>query len=63
MGEIVGASQGLGQAIIVAQRFLQTPRVIGVILLIALIGLTIDIALRRLYPVIYPWVSEIRQSA
>jgi NitT/TauT family transport system permease protein len=63
VAEIVGATHGLGQAIVVAQRFLQTPRVVGVILLIALIGLTIDITLRRLYPVLYPWVSEIRQSA
>jgi NitT/TauT family transport system permease protein len=62
VAEIVGATYGLGQAIVVAQRFLQTPRVVAVILLIAFIGLTIDIILRRLYPILYPWVSEIRQS-
>lgn len=60
VAEIVGANHGLGQAIIVAQRFLQTPRVIGVILLVAIIGFTIDLVLRRLYPVLYPWVSEVR---
>jgi NitT/TauT family transport system permease protein len=63
VAEIVGATYGLGQAILVAQRFLQTARVVGVILIIAVLGLVIDIILRRLYPVLYPWVGDIRQSA
>jgi NitT/TauT family transport system permease protein len=62
VAEIVGANHGLGQSLIVAQRFLQTPRVVAVIILVALIGLAIDTILRKLYPTFYPWVSEIRHS-
>ncbi len=63
VAEIVGATHGLGQAIVVAQRFLQTPRVVAAILLVAFIGLTIDFVMRHLYPVLFPWVSEIRQAS
>ena len=63
VAEIVGATHGLGQAIVVAQRFLQTPRVVAAILLVALIGLAIDLLLRQLYSFFFPWVSEIRQAA
>lgn len=63
VAEIVGATYGLGQAIVVAQRFLQTPRVVAAILLVALIGLAIDFVMRQLYPIIFPWVSEIRQAS
>jgi len=63
VAEIVGATHGLGQAIVVAQRFLQTPRVVAAILLVAFIGLAIDFVMRKLYPLVFPWVSEIRQAA
>lgn len=62
VAEIVGATHGLGQAIITAQRFLQTPRVIAAILLVALVGLGIDFTMRQLYGRLFPWVSEIRDS-
>jgi ABC-type nitrate/sulfonate/bicarbonate transport system permease component len=48
---------------VVAQRFLQTPRVVAAILLVAFIGLAIDFVMRKLYPLVFPWVSEIRQAA
>ena len=63
VAEVVGATHGLGQAIVVAQRFLQTPRVVAAILLVALIGLTVDFVMRKLYPIFFPWVSEVRQAS
>ena len=55
VAEIVGANRGLGQHIIVAQRFLQTDQVIVGILVVALLGLSTDILLRSLYPALFPW--------
>ncbi len=63
VAEIVGATHGLGQSLITAQRFLEIPRVLAIILLIAVVGLVIDYVLRRLYPRLFPWMNEVRQAS
>ena len=60
VAEMVGASDGLGYMIIVAQRFLKTPEVFVGILVIGLIGLTIDLFLAAARPYVVPWASQIR---
>lgn len=56
VAELVAASSGLGFAILKAQRFLQTDKIFAGILLIGLIGLAIDQALRRLHRLAFPYL-------
>lgn len=49
VAELVAANSGLGYAILKAQRYLQTDRIFGGILLIGLIGLLIDQAFRLVH--------------
>jgi NitT/TauT family transport system permease protein len=46
VAELVAATSGLGYRIVRAGRFLQTDRIFAVLIVIGLIGLTIDVALR-----------------
>jgi NitT/TauT family transport system permease protein len=46
VAELVAATSGLGYRIVRAQRFLQTDRIFAVLVVIGLIGLTIDVVLR-----------------
>ncbi|MBP2705656.1 ABC transporter permease [Microbispora sp. RL4-1S] len=48
VAELVAATSGLGYRITRAQRFLQTDRIFAILVLIGVIGLTIDVALRLL---------------
>ncbi len=48
VAELIAATSGLGYRITRAQRFLQTDRIFAILIVIGLIGLTIDIALRLL---------------
>lgn len=61
--EIVGASSGIGLAIIQAQRLLRTDLVMAAVLAVGLIGLFTDILLKQLYPVLFPWAPRLRNHA
>lgn len=60
IAELVAAQSGLGFRIIQAQRFLQTEKVFFCILLIGLIGLTIDYGFKWLSAVLTPWADQTR---
>lgn len=61
VAEIIGADRGLGQNIIVAQRFLRTDQVMAGILVVAVLGLGIDLILRATYPFLFPWAERSRR--
>jgi NitT/TauT family transport system permease protein len=56
VAELVAANSGLGYAILKAQRFLQTDKIFGGIILIGLIGLITDQLFRALHRVAFPWL-------
>lgn len=58
VAELVAASSGLGYAILKAQRFLQTDKIFAGILLIGLIGLLSDQALRALHRRCFPYLIK-----
>ncbi|ETK32480.1 ABC transporter permease [Microbispora sp. ATCC PTA-5024] len=55
VAELVAATSGLGYRITRAQRFLQTDRIFAILVVIGLIGLTIDVALRLLRTRVGRW--------
>jgi NitT/TauT family transport system permease protein len=55
VAEIVAANNGLGYAILRAQRFLQTDRIFVGIIVIGLIGLCTDELLRWIHRRLFPW--------
>jgi NitT/TauT family transport system permease protein len=57
VAELVAANSGLGYRIIRAQRFAQTDRIFAILVIIGLIGLTIDITLRLLRDWTGRWVA------
>jgi NitT/TauT family transport system permease protein len=56
VAELVASENGLGYRIVRAQRFLQTDRIFAVLVVIGVIGLGIDLALRLLRDRIGRWV-------
>ena len=58
VAELVAANSGLGYAILKAQRFLQTDRIFVGIIVIGLIGLAIDQALRLMHRRLFPWAGD-----
>jgi NitT/TauT family transport system permease protein len=57
VAELVAADNGLGYAIMKAQRFLQTDRIFVGIIVIGLIGLGTDQLLRWLHRRLFPWAA------
>ena len=57
VAELVAANNGLGYAILRAQRFLQTDRIFVGIIVIGLIGLGTDQLLRWAHRRLFPWAS------
>jgi NitT/TauT family transport system permease protein len=57
VAELVAADSGLGYAILKAQRFLQTDRIFVGIIVIGLIGLGTDQALRWVHRRLFPWAG------
>lgn len=55
VAELLASTSGLGYRIIRAQRFLQTDRIFAVLIVIGLIGLTIDLTLRLLRDRVGKW--------
>lgn len=58
LAEVVAASTGLGHMIMESQRYLRTANVIAGILVIGVIGLTIDYLFKRAHRVLFPWVER-----
>jgi NitT/TauT family transport system permease protein len=58
VAELIAAEQGLGYRIARAQRFLRTDQIFAVLIVIGLIGVTIDLGLRVLRNAIAPWAAE-----
>ena len=57
VAELIAATSGLGYRISRSQRFLQTDRIFAVLVVIALIGLTIDLLLRLLRDRVGRWIG------
>lgn len=55
VAELVAANNGLGYAILEAQRFLETARIFDGILIIGAIGLLFDLLFRWLHRRLFPW--------
>jgi NitT/TauT family transport system permease protein len=56
--EIVSATAGLGYIIITSQRFLRTPNIFAVIIIIGLIGVVVDFAFNLGYKILFPWTEK-----
>ncbi|WP_347592862.1 ABC transporter permease [Acrocarpospora sp. B8E8] len=57
VAELIAATSGLGYRITRAQRFLQTDRIFAILIVIGLIGLTIDITLRLVRARVGRWAQ------
>jgi NitT/TauT family transport system permease protein len=57
VAELVAATSGLGYRIVRAQRFLQTDRIFAVLVVIGLIGLSLDVLLRLLREWVGRWAA------
>jgi NitT/TauT family transport system permease protein len=57
VAELVAATSGLGYRIVRAERFLQTDRIFAVLIVIGLIGLTLDVVLRLIREWVGRWAS------
>jgi NitT/TauT family transport system permease protein len=57
VAELVNSTAGLGRRIIQAQRFLQTDKIFAVLVVIALLGVVIDVGLRLLRNRVGRWVG------
>ncbi|MEN3358744.1 MAG: NitT/TauT family transport system permease protein [Mycobacteriales bacterium] len=57
VAELIAATSGLGYRITRAQRFLQTDRIFAVLVVIGLIGLTLDVLLRLLREWVGRWAA------
>lgn len=58
VAELVGASSGLGYVIIQAGRFLKTDVIFVGILVIGLLGMLTDLIFKKLYRVMFPWLTR-----
>ncbi len=56
--EIIGADSGLGYVVIQSQRFLQTEKVIAVIIVIGFLGLITDYLFKISYKKLFPWSEK-----
>ena len=58
VAELVGAEAGIGHRIMDSQRFLDTGQMIFCIVIIGLIGLGSDLAVKRLNAWLFPWYAS-----
>ncbi len=58
VSELVAATEGLGRRISVAQRFLKTDQIFAGLIIIGLIGITIDILFRLILRLSCKWASD-----
>ena len=59
--ELVAAQRGVGAMIILAQRFLQTPKIIAGIVVIGILGVLFDALFRVGYSIFFPWAPAEEQ--
>ena len=57
VAELIASTVGLGYRIVRAQRFLQTDRIFAVLVVIAMVGVLLDVALRLLRARVGRWVG------
>jgi NitT/TauT family transport system permease protein len=57
VAELVAAQTGLGRRIIQAQRFLQTDKIFAILVVIGVLGVLIDVALRLLRNAVGRWAT------
>ena len=55
VAELVAANEGLGYRILKFSRFLQTPKIFVYLILLGIIGLTLDLIFRWLHRRLFPW--------
>jgi len=58
VAELIAAQQGLGYRITRAQRFLQTDQIFAVLIVIGVIGVSMDLGFRALRNAVSPWAAE-----
>jgi NitT/TauT family transport system permease protein len=58
VAELIAATEGLGKRISVAQRFLRTDEIFAGLIIIGMIGLTIDLLFRLLLKVSCNWATK-----
>jgi NitT/TauT family transport system permease protein len=61
VAELVAATEGLGYRVLRFYRFIQTPQIYVYLLVLGLIGLTLDLALRRLNAHLFAWAETGRR--
>ena len=61
VAELVAANEGLGYRILKFSRFLQTPRIWAYLLILGLIGLGLDFALRALNRRLFHWAETVKR--
>lgn len=62
LAEIVGSNTGIGHMLMESQRFLKTANVISGIILVGLLGLTVDQLFAWGYTRLFPWTERARQA-
>ncbi|HEY8517333.1 MAG TPA: ABC transporter permease [Candidatus Binatia bacterium] len=60
VAELVAANEGLGYRILKFSRYLQTPRIFVYLLLLGIIGLTLDMVFRALHRRFFRWAATAR---
>ncbi len=58
LAEIVAANSGIGHMIMESQRFLRTSNVIAGIMIIGIMGLSIDYLFKIAYRILFPWSEK-----
>lgn len=58
VAELIGANSGLGNRIVIAQRFLKTDEIFVGIILIGMIGLGIDCIFKLIFNIVVPWAVD-----
>jgi NitT/TauT family transport system permease protein len=58
LAEVIAANVGLGHMIMESQRYLRTANVIAGIIVIGLIGLSIDYIFKLTYRVLFRWTEK-----
>ncbi|HIK09912.1 MAG TPA: ABC transporter permease [Oscillatoriaceae cyanobacterium M33_DOE_052] len=58
ISELIAADKGLGFRIVKAQRFVQTDKVLAIVVIIGIIGLLLDYSFKRISQRLVPWVDS-----
>ncbi|XHR29280.1 MAG: ABC transporter permease [Chthoniobacteraceae bacterium] len=61
VAELIAANEGMGYRILKFSRFLQTPKIFVYLILLGVIGLTIDILLRRINARLFQWADTTKR--